>query len=319
MEVKIIPNQIGVLFPEDTLYRDTTENFRDAAQQLLNEPLPLIVVSFAKVKSLLSDGIRTLIVVGDMVAEAAPLNGVERQMFITDLGREVKYALHVSNVLSLVNYLPTLGEVLSKFNLREENFITTAAEDAETVEAVAMEEVAPAPSPVAPPPVAAPIAQVAAPPAASVTGAQVKRQGVYADILAKAAQKAAANPAAKPAINAPPATSGTASIDQLRRIIKAHVPGRICLDVLRIFLMMKNDLVSFDDIQKALHNIPAQTLKIEIQRLITRGTLSSVGGGMYNFCVSGAIRGQITAVANALNDRSMHAEVLKLLTAHEKN
>ncbi|GHS99289.1 hypothetical protein FACS1894139_07660 [Planctomycetales bacterium] len=315
MEVKIIPNQIGVLFPEDTLYRDTTENFRDAAQKLLHEPLPVVVVSFAKVKSLLSDGIRTLIVVGDMVAEAAPLNGGERQMFITDLGREVKYALHVSNVLSLVNYLPTLGEVLSKFNLREGNFITVVEEDAETVEAVAVEEVAP---PVAPPAAQAVAAQSAAPTdTAGVTGAQVKRSGIYADILAKAAQKEAAKPAA--AANPTPTTSGTASIDQLRRIIKAHVPGRICLDVLRIFLMMKKDLVSFDDLQKALHNIPAQTLKIEIQRLITRGTLSSVGGGMYNFCVSGAIRGQITAVANALNDRGMHAEVLKLLTAHEKN
>ena len=325
MEARIAENKLGVVFPSGIIHRETSESFMALFDAVMAAPAPVIAVSFSQVKSLLSDGIRLLVVINDTARKSG------KQFYITDLSREVKYTLQITNLLPTFAYVPTLSAIMAQCEVKESDLkpleiLTVQAVPDEPIQpegAAPAHETEPATTPEpaseptqepAPSPAATPQATTEAKPEAA-PAATPRPSALAAD------KPAAPTPRAMPEIKdtlankrahvTPPPPPLQLSEKDVKRIIKTHVPSRIALDIVKIVLRLGNDVFSFDDVKKRLSANESE-LKAHFKRLVALGTLMPVGGGMYNFGVSRPIRREINALINAFDDRSTHSKVLKL-------
>ena len=323
VEAKISQDRkLGVIFPSGTIHREASELFVQCYNTMLVSPVKVIVVSFAGVHSLLSDGIRTLIVMNDTAQK-------HHKIFcITDLPKEVKYTLQITNLLGILPYNPLLGNILKKLNLTRNDLrpvdmdelgkmrvrpAATATSGKKSASPAAA-EAAPAPQAV----VSSPVPQV---PASSATPVSAAGASVSAKV----------NPPSGPAAGTPRRSLGdkhTASIgyasevklatvnltdEEMKQIIKTHIPGRLALEIIDAVLRLNKDVFTAESLSSRLRGGDEKTIKKTFKRLQTLGTIMPVGGGMYNYGVSRPIRLAINAVIAAFENRKTHSKVLKML------
>lgn len=320
MEARIAENKLGVVFPSGIIHRETSESFTALFDAVMATPVPVIAVSFSQVKSLLSDGIRLLVVINDNARKAG------KQFYITDLSREVKYTLQITNLLPTFAYVPTLNTIMAQCGVKDsdlkplEILITqavpdTATDGQDTGAPAPEEEVSAQPQPAEeePEPMAAPqsAAPAAQPTAAAQPDAAPPPKPAAPPISIVSGMKDSLNNQRPHAHFTPPPPPLQLSEKDMKRIIKTHVPSRTAMAIIKIVLRLGHDVFSFDDIKKRL-NENESTLKAHFKRMVALGTIMPVGGGMYNFGVSRPIRREINALIKAFDDRNTHSRVLKL-------
>lgn len=119
MHVKTSP-EITVLYLSGIIHRETAEPITCAVEKAIANESRIIILSFERAKALLSDGIRLLISLCDKARAAG------KEFHITDLPKEVKYTLQITNLLDLLGFA---GSTISFLSDKKISAFSLNAED----------------------------------------------------------------------------------------------------------------------------------------------------------------------------------------------
>jgi len=318
MEAKISQDQrLGVIYPAGVLQRESSQDFIAMFNAMLSSPVKVITVSFAEVKALLSDGIRTLIIMNDTARK-------QKKVFcITEMSKEVKYTLRITNILDLIPHCLAVNNVLTKMHIKAEDLTPFTPSPAAENPAPRSRKTT--------------LVQRRAQPDTAHKAVEPLTSGTAAPaVQAASPHDLPPHPAPSPRPAGKPSNAGNdnknlgerggdemkhatteLSEEQIKGLIKSHVPGRLALAVIKATMRMQHDVFSFEDIKKRVGGDDGELKKI-LKRLVAMGTLMSVGGGMYNYGVSRQVRVAINSLITMDDNRQTHGQILKFLLAAEK-
>lgn len=302
MQLKV-SSQAAVLYLSGVVHRETADLVESAFNKALESGAPCIVVSFQDVKALLSDGIRLMIALCDRARHAG------KGFHITDLPKEVRYALQITNLLTL------LGHAGYTLNLLQDRKIDPQALQPVEIPVAAVAD----PEPTAPAQAAQPAhaSQPSHPAHASGSAPATPAAAAPAGRPASAPSSAASKPQAPAAQHAAhPAKDLTDA--ELWNLIRGHFPGRNEFRIAEYMARPGVNVKSLADIMAALRSDKETTVGA-MKRLISRGTVHTVGGGLFNFSGSEELRGQLAHLARLLQNQQMHGKILKLLMDAERH
>ena len=263
MQIKTSP-QITVVYLTGVIHRENADEVTRAFDKALTCDSKVVLFSFQNVKALLSDGIRLMIALCDRARSAG------KEFYITDLPKEVKYTLQITNLLNILGYA---GNTLTFFG--EKNF--------NEAEMRPLQEETPAPAESSYEQ-AAMLAHNAPTADLGPVVREINRDGAISRIKdignIDNADRGQAQPEPAPA----------ASTRRLKRLnehdlwyfIKNYLPGRIEVRVIDCFLHSKKDVLGLTDIVRHLREDQDAT-KTALKRLIKRRTLVALGGGLFNY------------------------------------
>lgn len=304
MDVKFARGKVCVLFAEGVIHRETSDAFTAAFQTAMAMPTPVLVISFARAKSLLSDGIRTLVIMADQAHKAG------KTFHITDLSKEIKYTLQITNLLPMLSYQPFLAAVLQKYGTSSAELQDASTAGKKTTIHVRREEKT---SPAVPPPAN----KAAVPPRRPAPDAVSGKTPAPARAALSPANDININASRRRSAVTPPPPSLELSDSEMRKVINTNVPGLLALAVVREVNRMGKDIFSIDDI-KAKVGAKEPDLKKCVKRLTALGTLSSLGGGLYNYGISRQVRQKINSLLTAAANDATRAKVNQMLLEAEK-
>lgn len=294
MQLKVSP-EVAVLYLTGTVHRETADEVDAAFDRALSSEAKCIILSFQDVKALLSDGIRLLITLCDKAHQAG------KTFHITDLPKEVRYALQITNLLNLLGHSGYTLNLLQEKNvdpqkLRPVELIYTRSIACEDLPS----DVSPAPALVHRTPSAAPAApRPPARPPARPAPAQTERP----------------KPSSEREV---PGRSKLLSEQELTNCIRNHFPGRNELRIAEYMSRVGVNVKSLDEIIAALR-ADKSTISTAMKRLMSRGTIKAVGGGLFNYSGSEDLRTALTQIAAMLQKPDTHSTTLKLLMNAEKH
>lgn len=299
MQIKTSP-QITVVYLSGVIHRENADEVTRAFEKALACGGKVVLFSFQNVKALLSDGIRLMIALCDRARAAG------KEFYITDLPKEVKYTLQITNLLNMLGYA---GNTLTFFG--EKNI--------DEAEMRPLEEEAPEP-PESSYEKAAMLAHDAPTADLGPVVREIGRDGAISRI------KDIGNIDNPDRGQVQPEGSSPASTRRLKRLnehdlwyfIKNYLPGRIEVRVIDCFLHSKKDVLGLADIVKHLRE-EQDVVKTALKRLIKRRTLVALGGGLFNYSPTEEVRMSADAVLRLLQNRDTHSKVLKLLLEAEKH
>lgn len=312
MQLKL-SEQAAVIYLSGVIHRESADSVTALFNHALETKTPVIVISFHHVKALLSDGIRLMIALCDRARSA------NKEFYITDLSKEVKYTLQITNLLTL------LGNAGNTLNLLQQKQINEAglreiAVKLPTEANPAVEQPAPVAAPVAP---VAPAAPAPAPVQSTAENLQsLKSIGN----LNRPAAPASPTPTPAPAAKTGVSERMRAATTRVRRLsdaelwttIKSHVPGRIELKVVEVMTHSKKDVINITDIVAGVRE-DREKVKNAMKRLMNRGTITAVGGGLFNYSPNEDLKEMITSLLRMQLERDMHTKILKLLLDAERH
>lgn len=289
MQLKV-SSQAAVLYLSGTVHRETADEVDAAFNTALDSGAPVVIVSFQDVKALLSDGIRLMIALCDRAHQN------NREFFITDLPKEVRYALQITNLLTMLGHAGYTLNLLKERQIdaqllkQQELIFTRSLPELQAQEGITKETAAPKPTPAVAQPAPAPVRP------------------------APAAPKPAPMPKPAPAVahHAPKQLTEA----ELRNYIHSHTPGRVEFRIAEYMSRSGVNIKNLHDISLVLRS-DKNAIIDAMKRLISRGTVKAVGGGLFNYSGSEEQREIIRQITLRLQNPDLHSATLKLLMDSE--
>ena len=270
---------MALVLPSGELRQGTTDEFIDAVTHASGLDVKTVVVSMREVTALLSEGIRSLVMLRDQVTDAG------QTFYLTDLPVDVRYTLKITNLLEFLNHVDTAEEILQPAGL-----------DLGAFEEVSREE------PAAPEPADTP---------APATEDKPKRR------LPRKYQAFGASASdGKEEAEASSAEDDGEDTD-VTRLIKRHVPGRLALEIIEFFLRSHESVQDVKSLAKELGANEAG-LRKTADDLCGRGVLKEMAPGNYNYAPEPELNDQLHALVEEWHTPTRQPHLLSLLLKMER-
>lgn len=289
MEIKS-HGAVTIVFLDGNIHRESEDEIKEIAEMVLNDPqCKTVIISFKDVIALLSDGIRQIVVFSDLAARA------KKEFHITELPKEVHYALQITNLLDMLGYKHSLKDVLGekgtsldKFTLRDETRSMKTVQSQDNTTSIR-------------------------PPAEEKTEEKSEDITKLKDIgnVKRSSERIKRR---KTGISTKRLLS--LSDADLRKLISEYVPGRLELLVLECMIRHHRDVYSVEDIVLGVHE-DKKKVKGALKRLLARGTIDSMGGGLFNYSPTDELKAKISSLLRLYNSTESHTRVLRVFLDRE--
>ncbi len=295
MQIKT-SGEVGLLYLDGVVHRETADDITTLFNIIKNSKINTIIISFNDVKALLSDGIRLMVSLSDSARKAG------KNFYITDLPKEVKYTLKITNLLELLGYAGSSLQLLKENSIDESTLIPMKLPEAYTqnsgFEESSVEEKEQKTEPVA-----------AVKPNNSISAFKMAGQ-------INTHQHSGPN---DPHIKARQLSSHHIrhlSDADIKQAVDSHVPGRTEIRIVDCMMKSQRNALSAADLSKHLRT-DEEAVKKALSRLSKRGTVSNMGGGLYNYAPSEDVKNQIEYILQRLREKDNHSKILRYLLACE--